>query len=475
MIYLAKQKNKKATDIHIEVRNNRSIVRYKINGGFVDIAELSKGFATSLAQAIFVTLSNNDDFNPKSMDSIGCNHYINGEKFKLRMSLISTGLSGFDVAIKIYSQDDKNKTQTDAVPLKDLGYSDEQISLMNIALAMPGLFIVSGKPGSGKTTLLKNMMLDKIIIESGAIKVVSVENPLKQIIDGATQIEVDVNEDGSFEKSIEGAIKLDPDVLMIANTDINRSIDILVKANQSGKKIITSIVANSAINTISRLKSMGFSKETLASPYFISGIVYQQLIPVLCDSCKVPYHKVEENPLDYQGVDSDLLKRIDVISISEKTNIFFKGDGCSCCDNGYVGETIVAEILFPDKDILKNIYHLNYMEIFSHWKKHGGKTILSHAIDKMRAGSVSPVDIENRINLLTVSYLEESGNFNFSHETKLLGCSTNKKPKAVPVETSFIKEYIEKTVDLKDISNIDMMAKLSKSKDVYFIFDDIEE
>ena len=83
-------------------------------------------------------------------------------------------------------------------------------------------------------------------------------------------------------------MRSDPDILMVGEVRDALTAETLTGAVQSGHQVFTTIHASSAFGIINRLENFGVSRETLSSPQFIAGLVYQKLLPKLCPHCSVP-------------------------------------------------------------------------------------------------------------------------------------------------------------------------------------------
>jgi type IV pilus assembly protein PilB len=113
-------------------------------------------------------------------------------------------------------------------------------------------------------------------------------------------------------------------------------------------------------------------------PFLISSavdlIIAQRLVRKVCQSCKQEI-EVPKSVLDRLGIEI-------------KKNIFYKGKGCSECDNtGYKGRTVVCEMLKLDDEIRQMVIEgASEIDIREKAIKKGMKTLKEAALEKASAG-----------------------------------------------------------------------------------------
>jgi len=140
---------------------------------------------------------------------------------------------------------------------------------------------------------------------------------------------------------------------------------------------------------------------------FISGIICQRLVRVICPECSIPFVDACQQGL----VDQGLADRVSRVANFAVDNVRIRGNGCKHCkDAGIIGRTPVAEMLVPDQKYMSFIAKGDYAGADAYWASSApslnvdgwGVGMLAHALQKMRKGEVSPVDIENAISDIEV-------------------------------------------------------------------------
>jgi Type II secretory pathway, ATPase PulE/Tfp pilus assembly pathway, ATPase PilB len=426
---------KGVSDIHIEVRRDAAIVRYRKDGSLRLIHEWGVSYARQMAVVIYQVIAEEKDvtFVETQQQSAIIDRQIEDQRIRVRLNTMPAYPDGFDVVMRVLRMGASNTKKT----LSGLGYSKQEIKDINISVSKPvGVTIIAGTTGSGKSTSLTTMISDKIerhTDESGCrIKVITVEDPPEYQINHATQCPVVRSRNGKdgknpFAEAIKAAMRSDPDVLMVGEVRDEDSAELLVHAVQSGHQAFTTVHAPSAIGIVARLRSLGVKNDVLGSNDFIAGLIYQALIPVSCPHCRLKMKEyIDKNKNDERAI--ELLERIEKVTTEEERNNirFVNQNGCEHCNNGISGRTVVAEVILPDHQMISYFAEGRDTLAWHYYRQNGGKSVLSHGIDKMKDGLCDPMEIEHKLGMLTrdLSYsfaektVETSENNNFQHANK---------------------------------------------------------
>lgn len=138
--------------------------------------------------------------------------------------------------------------------LKELGLPSV---LAKIADQRRGLILVTGATGSGKSTTLA-AMIDHIN-ENRNCHIISVEDPVEylhpQKKSRVTQREVGKDTEG-FNVALRGALRQDPDVILIGEMRDPETVQIALKAAETGHTVFSTVHTTNAIATMGRIISM---------------------------------------------------------------------------------------------------------------------------------------------------------------------------------------------------------------------------
>ena len=202
-----------------------------------------------------------------------------------------------------------------------------------------GLILLSGPTGSGKTTTMYACVQE---IDRRRKHVLTIEDPIEYELRYATQWQVRPDmEGGSFADLIRAAMRHDPDYIVIGEMRDSDTVETALRAAESGHTVISTVHADSALQTFERLRSLMPSERERASTFTLAqqvgAILNQRLVRTLCQGCA---HKTEiknvlkEEEMDYLHITPD--------TIVSKHNT----SGCDLCNRtGIAGRTLLLDAL----------------------------------------------------------------------------------------------------------------------------------
>jgi type II secretory ATPase GspE/PulE/Tfp pilus assembly ATPase PilB-like protein len=139
--------------------------------------------------------------------------------------------------------------------------------------------------------------------------------------------------------------------------------------------------------------------EFLCDEKIINGLSHQRLAPVLCPKCKQPLIEAQErDPVHFaRTLPNAVLQRLKRVAPLDL--VYIRGEGCSACDNlGFVGQTVVSEVIVTCYQLLGHIRSGRMSDAFSYWiNEMSGKTFVEDAIDKIKMGILDPYMTEQRL------------------------------------------------------------------------------
>jgi type II secretory ATPase GspE/PulE/Tfp pilus assembly ATPase PilB-like protein len=343
----------KASDIHIIVRENVTHIKYRVDGELRRYQDLSEGDGNDICATIYQTMCDVAEpvFNPRrSQDARLMSSAL--EKCGLYGGRIATRPTDAGLLMVIRLLYDRGSNNLE---LEHLGYTEEQISLVNrMTLRRFGINILSGPTGSGKSTTLECVLKRIIKQRQGKAHVLTLEDPPEYRINGAVQtpIQCDKNNDDAVSKewarAISNAMRLDPDILMCGEVRDLHSAVATFRAAMTGHGVWTTVHANDALAILSRLEDIGVSPAIMTDATLVTGLISQVLTRKLCLHCRKPWHQHEHN------IEESMRKRI--AKYCKTDQVYFRGEGCEKCGfSGIKGRTVVAEVVEPD-DKLMDIY-----------------------------------------------------------------------------------------------------------------------
>jgi type II secretory ATPase GspE/PulE/Tfp pilus assembly ATPase PilB-like protein len=411
---LAKAYLAKATDIHIVDFGPYSMILFRILGILSDYTQVEGEFGRQLIACLYQKLSQSADacFSPSERQDgrIAKRDYlpvqvhsvrVHSEPVECAMAVNGVGTS---MALRLL-YDSTSATGSLQERMSRLGFTPEQCETALYLTRRTGLTIISGPTGHGKSTLLKHIMEAQVERNPGKAYF-SIEDPPEYPLKGVRQVLISSNNKGrradAYRDAIAGAMRSDPDVLMIGEIRYTEAAIAAIDAALTGHAVWATIHANNAFGIIPRMVSTLATHyrnplEQLCDHNVLAGLEYQRLLPVLCPECKVrlldlePEERRQYVPEDVQ----DRLRRV----LDDREGVFVRGGGCEACSHrGLVGQTVAAEIIATDQEMLGYLRDGKIPRAHEYWvREKGGHSYVEHAVDLIRSGLVDPYIAEERL------------------------------------------------------------------------------
>ncbi|MCB0411556.1 MAG: Flp pilus assembly complex ATPase component TadA, partial [Bdellovibrionales bacterium] len=289
-----------------------------------------------------------------------------GKDIDVRLSTVPTA---FGERLVMRLQDRSNVV----LELEQLGFSKD--SLKKIAGVLEktyGIFLVTGPTGSGKSTTLYASLNRINTVDRN---IITVEDPVEQRIHGIGQIQVNSKIGLTFASGLRAILRQDPNVIMLGEIRDLETAEIAINASLTGHLVLSTIHTNDSAGVFPRLIDMGCEPFLIATS--LLGIVAQRLVRVLCPHCKEPYE-----PTDVELASLELDR-----SQVQGSNIH-RHVGCNECNQkGYIGRTIIQELMMVTDDIRTLVMQKQDSgQIKKAAIRNGMITFREHGIQKVLAG-----------------------------------------------------------------------------------------
>ena len=144
-----------------------------------------------------------------------------------------------------------------------------------------GLLLLTGPAGSGKTTTIYACL--RHLAELGGRHIITVEDPVEQIIPGAMQTEVNEAVGLDFARAARHLLRQDPQALIIGEIRDEATAQLAVRAGLTGHLVISTLHAGSCRGVFERLLAMCADHSAVASA--VELVLNQRLIRRLCAAC----------------------------------------------------------------------------------------------------------------------------------------------------------------------------------------------
>ncbi len=168
--------------------------------------------------------------------------------------------------------------------LEDLGYTPHIATLHKLLSYHNGLILITGPVGSGKTTTLASMVA--YLNATRTDHIITVEDPI-EVVQPAKGCNVTQREVGphtrSFASALKGALREDPDVIVIGELRDLETIEMAISASETGHLVIGTMHTSDAATTLNRLLDVfpPAQQTQIRSSVAESlrGVVCQRLVP----------------------------------------------------------------------------------------------------------------------------------------------------------------------------------------------------
>ncbi len=311
----------RATDVHIEPLEDRVVVRYRVDGVLYDATTAPKHFHDPIVVRIKI-LSDMDVAERRIPLDGRFSINLEGRRIDVRVSTLPT-IYGEKVAMRLL---DKSGFE---VRLEDLGFESDMLETFRRGLRRPyGMVLISGPTGSGKSTTLYAGMSE---LDRTGKNITTLEDPVEYHLDRINQVSINPKAGMTFSKGLRALLRQDPDIILIGEMRDLETAELGVRSALTGHLVLSTVHANDAPSTATRLIDMGIE------PYLVTSAVHlvmaQRLVRKICPYCVEPY---DPDPKSVGLLGREALEGVE----------FVHGAGCKQCrGRGFLGRTAVFELL----------------------------------------------------------------------------------------------------------------------------------
>ena len=187
----------RASDIHIEPYEKKTLVRYRIDGILHDVLEPPKIIHDFLISRVKILSELRTDVHDAAQDG----HFsfeTQAEKVDVRVSIVPVE-KGEKVVLRLLSE------RARRFALEDLGLESQELEVIHRNIKKPfGMILVSGPTGCGKTTTLYAILK---ILNVREVNICTIEDPIEYDIEGINQIQVNPKTGLTFTKGLRAIIR----------------------------------------------------------------------------------------------------------------------------------------------------------------------------------------------------------------------------------------------------------------------------
>ncbi len=366
----------RASDIHLEILEENTLVRYRIDGILYEILKIPKEVHPTLVARIKILAGLKLDEHYKPQDG-RFRHQIANQLVDVRVSSIPT-FYGEKIEMRLLASTER------PLSFEELGIlgTNAKIVSENLKKAY-GMIISCGPTGSGKTTTLYTMMN---ILNKPTVNVVTVEDPIEYNIRYVNQTQINPAAGITFAAGLRSLLRQDPNIIMVGEIRDGETANIAVQAALTGHLILSSLHTNDAPTSIPRLFDLGIPPFLVAAT--LNLIMAQRLVRRICQNCVYSY---EITPVIKETVVKQL-QELGVKTETEIPKILFRGKGCVTCNSiGYRSRMGIFEVLEITDRIKKAITgpQFSLEDIRREARTEGFKTMFEDGLDKIQLGQTT--------------------------------------------------------------------------------------
>lgn len=328
----------RASDIHIEPQEDRTRLRYRIDGVLQEKIILPKGVHEALISRIKILSTLKID--EKRLPQDGRFTYNFGKDIiDLRVSTVPT-VFGEKVVLRLLPKSQGAPT------LLELGLRGPSLKNVETQLLRPhGIILICGPTGSGKTTTLYSLLSK---ISTTRVNILTIEDPVEYQIPGVNQVQINPTIGLTFAAALRSFLRQDPNIIMVGEIRDTETAELAIQAALTGHQVFSTVHTNSSSGAAPRLLDMGVESFLLSSA--LNCVIGQRVVRKICNTCKIYFNPPPEVTENMKMVLGKFLSQ-------NKGEIkLFKGKGCKDCNNtGYIGRIGIFEVMVVSETIVKLI------------------------------------------------------------------------------------------------------------------------
>ena len=317
-----------ASDVHVEPHDDRTRVRYRIDGLLFDLLEVPRQLHLAVVSRIKI-ISRLDIAERRLPQDGSFASRIHGQEFDFRVSTLPT-VFGEKVVLRLLEK----AAVVERYSIENLGFEKEQLDLFLRGIRRPwGMVLITGPTGSGKSTTLHTALK---FIKSPRKNVVTVEDPVEYRQPGIQQVNVKSEIGFDFSRALRSILRQDPDIIMIGEIRDQETAQIAVKAALTGHLVLSTLHTNDAVSTLVRLINIGVEPFLVASAVNVAAA--QRLVRRICKDCKESYRPTADE--------------LALFAPDPGPEVLYRGRGCKSCRNvGYAGRMALYEVFGVDAEV----------------------------------------------------------------------------------------------------------------------------
>jgi type II secretory ATPase GspE/PulE/Tfp pilus assembly ATPase PilB-like protein len=320
-----------ASDLHMEVLEEATLVRYRIDGVLYEILRIPKSVHPALAARIKLLAGLKIDEHYRPQDG-RFRYQIVNTIVDVRVSILPT-FYGETIVMRLLESSQK------PLSLEELGLLPAAAAKVTENLRKSyGMILVCGPTGSGKSTTLYALIN---ILNRPNVNIVTIEDPVEYNMRYVNQSQINPAAGITFAAGLKSILRQDPNIIMVGEMRDGETGNIAVQAALTGHLLLSTLHTNDAPTAIPRLFDFGIAPFLVSS--VLNVIIAQRLVRKVCRAClySLPLEPAQHASILVQFKNLNL-----PVDENKIPTIVFKGKGCNVCGGtGYKGRLGIFEVL----------------------------------------------------------------------------------------------------------------------------------
>jgi type II secretory ATPase GspE/PulE/Tfp pilus assembly ATPase PilB-like protein len=265
--------------------------------------------------------------------------------------------------------------------LENLGFSEQQITMLRHAISRPqGLILITGPTGSGKTTTIYSLLGELAVRD---YNIITLEDPIEYELENINQTQLDPLRGMTIQEFRKGYVRQDPDILFLGEIRDSDTARLAMESSLTGHLVISTLHTESATGAIHRLMSLGVHAEILSHSLLL--LQAQRLVKRLCSLCR--RKRVLENEDKVVWKDRFSTRGL------QCPDVVYEPTGCSRCQGtGYSGRVVLMEMVPVTRKIAQAIASSRVDNLFGvdeEARRSGFPTLYEDALRRVVTGEIS--------------------------------------------------------------------------------------
>jgi len=358
----------RASDIHIEPKRDKSVVRLRIDGVLHKIYDLPKKIHPAISNRI-KNMARMDMAEKRRPQDGRIKMAKDGREIEVRVSSVPVAF-GEKLVLRLQSPEILYQD------LESLGMTPEDLLRYKQAISLPyGMVLVCGPTGSGKTTTLYSTLK---YLHSPEVNITTIEDPIELVDEAFNQIAVQPQIGLSFSSALRHILRQDPDVIMVGEIRDRETAENAIQAALTGHLVFSTLHTNDAPSAIIRLLDLGVQSYLIKA--VLNASVAQRLLRKVCPYCAESFH-----------MDAEELNGLGLKTGKKGMLELKRGKGCHRCrGTGYLGRIGVFEVMLVDEPIKNGIDNApDHLSLKNLAQRQGMTTLFQNALKVLLEGKTT--------------------------------------------------------------------------------------